>query len=137
LQGRTPVEHKAVILLVQQAAAPPVKRWQPYPPQAPQASSQHIVPDSSVTLPVGQVVVEVSSTRHGKVPVEQEVETELVQQAVAPPGRRLQPNPPQLPQVEAQHFKPEPSGILPVGQADVFAVVVATVSSSVGALVDG
>mmetsp|Transcript_15803 Transcript_15803/g.22280 ORF Transcript_15803/g.22280 Transcript_15803/m.22280 type:complete len:95 (-) Transcript_15803:52-336(-) len=71
---------------------------------------------ASVGALVGALVT--AGATHGKVPVEHETVTELVQHAYCPPGRVLQPDPPHVIHVEAQHFNPVASAMLPVGQLD-------------------
>jgi hypothetical protein len=98
-------ERPAVWMLpAQQLAAPPGLLPHPEPPQVPQAASQQTLPDWMPVRHWG------SERTHGApLWVQERPESRMLptQQAALPPGRVLQPDPPQLPQLAAQQTSDE------------------------------
>ena len=94
---------KAAVWMVpeQQFAEPPGRLPHPEPPQVPQAASQQTSPDGDRT-PVRHWGSE--RTQGAPLWVHEMPESRMVpaQQPALPPGRELQPDPPQVPQLAAQ-----------------------------------
>jgi hypothetical protein len=125
-------EHEMPLLLTgpaQQASAPPGLLAQPDPPQAPHDLAQQAVP---LAMPVAQLGSPAACwmTQGGSDPEQETLAVVMgpAQQALAPPGRAPQPEPPHDPQDAGQHTLPLGMPVAQVGSARAEATPSSTVA---------